>query len=217
MTDYATARRAMVDCQIRPSDVTKFTVIDAMGRVPREKYVPDDARRVAYAGDHIEIADGRVVLDPRVLAKMLDYLDIRSDELVLDIGCGLGYSTAVIACMSEAVVGVESDTGLADDAEATLAAQGVDNAIVARGPLDEGAAKHGPYDVVIIEGGIEQLPPTLESQIKDGGRICAIFIDGTRGQCRVGVRGGDTIAWRYAFDSKAPVIAAFNAAQAFVF
>ena len=104
MSDFATRRVMMVDTQVRPSDVTKFPIIEAMLTVPREAFVPPSMREAAYVGDNIEIAAGRVVLEARTLAKLLDALDVQPTELVLDLGCGLGYSTAVIARLADAVV-----------------------------------------------------------------------------------------------------------------
>ena len=104
MTDFATRRRMMVDTQVRPSDVTKFPIIDAMLRIPREAFVPDAEKEAAYAGRNVRLAENRVVLEPRTLAKMLDAVNIDNDDLVLDIGAGFGYSSAVIARIAEAVV-----------------------------------------------------------------------------------------------------------------
>ncbi|MCH5372745.1 MAG: hypothetical protein JJ992_02125, partial [Planctomycetes bacterium] len=109
MTDYATRRVVMVDTQVRPSDVTKFPIIEAMLSVPRETFVPDAWREAAYAGENIPLGGGRVVLEPRTLAKMLDALNVDNDELVLDVGCGLGYSSAVVARMAQAVIAIEED------------------------------------------------------------------------------------------------------------
>ncbi len=106
MTDFSTRRLMMVDTQIRPSDVTKFPIIDALLAVPREVYVPRDRRETAYMSDNLPIGSGRVILEPRTFAKFLDALNIQPDEAVLDLGCGLGYSTAVIARLAEAVVAV---------------------------------------------------------------------------------------------------------------
>jgi len=196
----------MVDCQVRPSDVTKFPIIDSMLRVPREGFVPASKREVAYAGAHVDLGDGRVVLDPRSLAKMLDFLDIGPEELVLNIGCGLGYESAVIAHMAEAVIAVEEDEHLAAEAEANLLANSADNVVVITGALAEGAAKHGPYDVVVFNGGVETISDAVLAQVKDGGRIAAIFMDGQAGQCRVGLKTGVHVAWRNAFDATAPVL-----------
>lgn len=215
MPDYATRRRVMVDTQVRPSDVTKFPVIDAMLTVPREVYVPAELREAAYAGENLRLAPGRVILDPRTLAKMLDSLDLRPTDLVLDVGSGLGYPVAVAARLAEAVVGVEEIGALADEAEAILAAQGVDNATVVAAPLVEGAPKHGPYDVVIVQGGVEVFPDALAAQMKPGGRIACLFMEGPLGVVRIGHRSAGGINWRDAFHAAAPVLPGFARAPAF--
>ncbi|MDR0807857.1 MAG: protein-L-isoaspartate O-methyltransferase [Gemmobacter sp.] len=215
MTDYAARRTTMVDTQIRPSDVTKFPIIAAMLAVPREAYVPTEWREAAYMGEHVTLGGGRVVLEPRTLAKMLDALDIQPDETVLDIGCGLGYSTAVIARMAEAVVAVEEDVARVAEAQRTLSSQSVDNAAVMAGPLAAGAPKAGPYDVIVLQGGVETLPEAIEAQLKDGGRIGCIFMEGALGVARVGYRSGKRITWRQIFNATAPVLPGFAARKAF--
>ncbi|NDV51091.1 MULTISPECIES: protein-L-isoaspartate O-methyltransferase [Roseobacteraceae] len=214
MTDFVTLRRMMVDTQVRPSDVTKFPIIDAMLRVPREAFVPDEAVDAAYAGRNIDLGDGRVVLDPRTFAKMLDALNVDGDDLVLDIGSGLGYSAAVIARIAEAVVAVEDDAERAEEAQPLLMDH-ADNVIQHVGPLAEGAPQHGPYDAIVIEGGIEQLPETIAGQLKDGGRIACIFMDGALGTVKVGWKIDGTITWRFSFNATAPVLAGFNKEVAF--
>lgn len=216
MSEFASRRMMMVDTQVRPSDVTKFPIIEAMLHVPREVYVPRDKREAAYVGENVEIAPGRVLLDPRTLAKMLDALDIQPDELVLDLGCGLGYSAAVMARLAETVVAVEEDEALAAEAQRTLSDEGVDNAVVVTAPLAAGAAKHGPYDVITIEGGIEALPEALEAQLKEGGRIAAVFLDGALGTVRIGHRIDGRIVWRFAFNAAAPVLPGFHKGRGFV-
>ena len=215
MTDFAARRTMMVDTQVRPSDVTKYTIIDAMLSIPREAYVPSAKREAAYMGEHVALAPGRVVLDPRTLAKLLDALDIQPVEAVLDLGCGLGYSTAVMARMAEAVVAVEEDAGLAAEAQATLSAQGVDNAAVIAGKLAEGAAKAGPYDVIVLQGAAEVVPEALLAQLKEGGRIGAIFMQGALGVARIGYKLDGVVTWRQAFNASAPVLPGFVAHRAF--
>ncbi len=217
MTDFPTLRSAMVDTQVRPSDVTRFQVINAMLTVRREMFVPTDQRDVAYAGMAIDLGNGRIVPDPRILAKMLDGLDIGPGDLVLDVGCGLGYSTAVIAQMAEAVIGLEEDETLAAEAEANLTTESVDNAVVVQGRLAEGAPQHGPYDVICINGAVEFVPDTILDQLKDGGRIAAIFVDGVVGHCRIGAKAEGHVAWRTAFDATAPVLPGFARTPEFVF
>ena len=216
MTDFATRRTVMVDTQVRPADVTKFPVIKALLSVPREAYVPRSLREAAYIGENLVIAPRRVVLEARTLAKLLDALDIQPDEMVLDLGCGLGYSTAVIARLAEAVIAVEEDAALAAQAEKTLASEGVDNAAVITGPLAQGAAKHGPYDVMTLQGAIETLPQALSDQMKEGGRVGCVFMEGALGVARVGYKVDGVVTWRFAFNATAPVLPGFELRRGFV-
>lgn len=214
MQDFATRRTMMVDTQVRPNDVTKFPIIAAMLSIPREQFVPSQRREAAYVGENILIAPGRVMLEPRTIAKMLDVLDIVPTDLVLDVGCGLGYSSAVIARMAEAVVALEEE-GLAEQAEAALAAQGCDNVAVVSGKLTDGAAKHGPYDVIIVEGAAEVVPQTLVDQLKDGGRIACLFMEDALGVVRLGTKDDGIMTWRYAFNATAPILPGFAAEKEF--
>ena len=217
MTDYAAARVAMVDNQVRPADVTSYPIIDAMLSVPREAYAPAPLREVAYAGEHLALGGGRVTLDPRTFAKMLEASDVGPDDLVLDIGCGLGYSTAVLARLAAAVIAVESDEDMARAAAAALTAHEVDNAEVIQGKLAAGAKDHAPYNVIFVEGGVEEIPQALADQLRDGGRIVAIRMAGAFGRCEVHTKSaGKLTAWR-AFDVGAPVLEGFEKAAAFEF
>jgi protein-L-isoaspartate(D-aspartate) O-methyltransferase len=216
MTDFSTRRMMMVDTQVRPSDVTKFPVIDAMLRVPREVYVPRDRREAAYVGENLPLAPGRVLLEPRTLAKLLDALDIQPDETVMDLGCAYGYSAAVLARLAHTVVAVEEDAAIAAEAQQTLAAEGVDNAAVFAGALSAGAAKHGPYDAITIEGGVEEVPQAILDQLRDGGRIGAIFMDGALGTARIGYKLDGGVTWRHAFNATAPVLPGFARRRGFV-
>lgn len=215
MTDFAMRRALMVDTQVRPSDVTKFPIIEAMLNVPREAFVPDNLREAAYVGENLALAPNRVMLDPRTLAKMLDALDISNDELVLDIGCGLGYSSAVIARMAEAVIAVEDDGTMAADAQSILIEQGADNVVVHHGPLTDGAAQHGPYDVIVIQGAVAHLPEGLSDQLKDGGRMACLFAEGALGVVRIGYKVDGRMNWRFAFNAGAPVLPGFEKHSAF--
>lgn len=210
MTDFATRRRMMVDTQVRPSDVTEFPIIDAMLTVQREAFVPRDRIEAAYVSGDVELGGGRVVLDPRLFAKMLDALNLTNKDLVLDIGAGLGYSSAVIARIAEAVVAVEEEEVMASEAQALLTEHHADNVILHTGPLTAGAAAHGPYDAILIEGGVEVLPEGLEAQLKEGGRIAVIFMENALGTVRVGHKLDGKITWRFAFNGTAPVIAGFD-------
>ncbi|OAN72332.1 protein-L-isoaspartate O-methyltransferase [Sulfitobacter sp. EhC04] len=217
MIDFATRRNMMVDTQVRPSDVTKFPIIEAMLTVPREDFVPSAQREAAYMGENLDLGQGRVLLEPRTLAKMLDALAITNGELVLDVGGAMGYSTAVIAHLAEAVVAVEEDEAMAHEAQEALMEAGADNAVVHVGPLVEGAQQHGPYDVIILQGGIQQLPDPLVDQLKEDGRVAALFMTGELGEVRIGRKRGSDISWRMAFNAAAPVLPGFGREVAFEF
>lgn len=205
----------MVDTQVRPSDVTKFPIIDAMLDIPREAFVPDALREAAYVGENLTLPGGRVMLEPRTLAKMLDALNITPDQVVLDLGCGLGYSTALVARMAEFAVGVEEDEAMADEAQSNLSRHDIDNAAVMAGALAEGAAKSAPYDVIILQGAVEVVPQTVLDQLKEGGRIGAIFAEGALGVVRIGHKIDGAVSWRFAFNAGAPVLNGFEKPRAF--
>lgn len=215
MIDFASRRTTMVDTQVRPSDVTKFPIIDAMLSVPREAYVPARLSEAAYVGETLDIGDGRCMLEPRTFAKILDALEIQPDHIILDIACGLGYSTAVLAHMAEFVVGVENNEARATEAQSILSEQGVDNAVVVEGALSEGAANSGPYDIILIEGAVQEVSATLLDQLKDGGRIVSIFAEGALGAVRIGHKIDGEVNWRFAFNAGAPLLDDFKASVTF--
>ena len=215
MTDYATRRTMMVDTQIRPSDVTKFPIISAMLSVPRENFVPRDKREAAYMGDNIDLGGNRTILDPRTFAKMLDALDIQPTDFVLDIGMGLGYSAAVLSQLGEAVVAVEDDQTRFAEASEALGDFGADNVIPHLGDLAEGAAEHGPYDVILIQGAVEHVPDTVLAQLKDGGKIACLFAEGALGTVKIGYKLDDRMDWRASFNAGAPTLDGFQRHRAF--
>ncbi len=209
MTDFATLRTTMVDTQIRPSDVTKFPIIDAMLSVRREAYVPDSKQAAAYADTIVDLGEGRYLLDPRTFARILDALDIQPDEMVLDLGCGFGYSAAVIGHMAEAVVAVETNEAMVETAERTLAEEGSTNVVVTAGALSEGHAKTGPYDVIVIEGAVQTVPSSLIDQLADGGRIACLFDQAGMGAIKVGYKIDGAVSWRFVCNAGAPVLEGF--------
>ena len=215
MTDYATRRTMMVDTQIRPSDVTKFPIISAMLSVPRENFVPRDKREAAYMGDNIDLGGNRTILDPRTFAKMLDALDIQPTDFVLDIGMGLGYSAAVLSQLGEAVVAVEDDQTRFDEASEALGDFGADNVIPHLGELAEGAAEHGPYDVILIQGAVEHVPDTVLAQLKDGGKIACLFAEAALGTVKIGYKLDGRMDWRACFNAGAPTLDGFQRHRTF--
>ena len=216
MSDFSSRRVTMVDTQVRPSDVTKFPIIAAMLHVPREAFVPDAAREAAYAGQNLPLAPGRVVLEPRTLAKMLDALNISPGDRVLVVGAGLGYGAALMAQMAGHVVAVEEIEELAREASLRLGARdsGARVALVP-GPLAKGAADLGPYDVILIEGGVETVPAGLTGQLAERGRIAAIFMSGALGVARLGTMQDGAVSWRFSFNAAAPVLPGFAFERSF--
>ncbi len=190
MTDFAAARYFMVEGQIRPNKVTDHRLVDVLSETPRELFVPDSARGVAYVDDDLPLGNGRYLLEPMVFARMLQFVSVQDTDRVLDVGSAGGYSTAVLARLAASVVGLDSDAGLTAGAAAALAAQGVANATVVTGPLAEGYAQNAPYDVIVIEGTIPEVPAALINQLAEDGRLVAILRD------ERGVRGGSSVPAR---------------------
>ena len=207
MTDFLTRRTTMVDTQIRPADVTKFPIIDAMLQVRREAFVPDHLRETAYADAILDLGHGRMILEPRTFAKMLDAVDIQGNELVLDLGCGLGYSSAVIGKLSEAVVAIVENE--------VMAAEGCLNVAVVQGILTEGAAQHAPFDVIVVQGAVEHIPEAVIAQLAEGGRIVAVFSQKGQGAVRVGYKTDGKMSWRFACNAFAPVLNGFVKERSF--
>jgi len=217
MHDYTLAREAMVEGQVRPSDVTRSNIIDAMLAIPRETFVPASQRPVAYVDRDVPLGKGRALLAPRTFAKMLDVAEIAPGETVLDIGCGLGYSSAVISRLCRGVIAVEQDETMASAAEANLAALAIDNAVVLTRPLVEGVPGEGPYDVIVVSGGIAAPPAALFDQLAEGGRLIAPWMQNGTGQVRLSVKSGDDVATRWVFDAAAPILPGFEATPSFAF
>ena len=213
MSDFSSRRVTMVDTQVRPQDVTKFPIIAAMLSVPREIFVPDSQREAAYVGRNIDLAPRRVLLEARSLAKLLDALNVEPGQKVLDLGAGLGYSAAVLAEMGAEVVAVEEDAGMAKAAAANL---GASVKVVNAAPA-AGSASDGPFDVILLEGGAEVFPAGLEAQLKEGGQIGAIFMEGALGVARIGHKLDGKVSWCFAFNATAPVMPGFEAPRGFEF
>lgn len=216
MPDFATRRTVMVDTQVRTADVTKFPVIEAMLHVPRERFVPPGRLEAAYMGENLHLGPGRVLLDPRTLAKLLDGLDVRPTDRVLDLGAAFGYGAAVLGRMAGSVVALEDDAGRAAAAAAALGEVGADNVEVVVGPLPEGAPEGmGPFDVILVEGAVEEVPRAVLRQLAPGGRIGALFAEGALGTARIGHALDGAVHWRWAFNAGAPVLPGFARPKAF--
>lgn len=221
MADSAGARATMVDSQLRTNDVTDRAVLAAMAATPREAFVPAARRALAYLDRDIELnssdAGGRALLKPMVMAKLIQLAEIKPDHVVLDIGCGTGYSTAILSRMAGSVVALESDAELAAEASERLLAIEASNAAVVTGPLEAGLAKEGPFDAIVIEGAVDEVPPAILQQLKDGGRLVAIVGRGNAARALCFTRSGDSFGERMGFNAAAPVLPGFARAAGFVF
>jgi len=221
MIDHATQRLNMVESQVRPSDVTDRRITRAMREIPREAFVPGPLKSIAYADEPLKVSDAahnqRYILAPRLLAKLVQLLEIEPDGMVLDVGPATGYSTALLARLGQAVVALEEDARLAERTQEVLANQGVDNAVVITGNMTKGAADEGPYDAILINGAVVDVPTALLDQLKDGGRCVAVSIDNGVGRATVWRRHGMSFDRRPAFDASAPYLPGFEPAAGFVF
>lgn len=217
MKDFAATRQHMIDGQLLPNRVDDSRVVAAMREVPRERFVPRELRGVAYVDEDIAIAPGRHLMEPRVFARLLQAGEIRETDVVLDVGCGRGYSTAVIARLAGAVVALESDGSLAEKASATLTELEVDNAAVVIGELAAGYPSQGSYDVIFLGGAVEEMPRALTSQLTEGGRLLAVVGSRRAGQATLVVRHGERLARRVLFDAAVPPLPGFQADPGFVF
>ena len=218
MTDYAQARRVMVDRQVRTADVTDLRIIAALLEVPREAFVPVARRAVAYLDLDVPVSEsGRALLKPMVFAKLLQAAAIRETDHVLDVGCASGYSAAVLGKLAARVVALEEDAAMARGAHETLAQTGAGNVAVASGALADGWAEGAPYDVIMLEGAAEAVPDSLLSQLKEGGRLVAVVGLGPMGKATLYRRAGGHTTGQPVFDAAAPVLPGFVKPAAFVF
>ena len=210
MLDFDESRNTMVDTQIRPSDVTKFPIIDAMLKIKRETFVPNKFKQSAYADKICDLEGARFMLAPRDFAKLLDAVNVQPDEFVLDLGCGLGYSSAVLGHMAQAVVAVEEDANMAAEAQSILSSQNILNVAVSGGSLAAGDSADAPFDVIVIEGAVQQIPSNLLDQLAENGRIAAIFDAPGMGMLKIGHKKFEKITWRFICNMYAPVLAGFE-------
>jgi protein-L-isoaspartate(D-aspartate) O-methyltransferase len=218
MTDFAAARRNMVDGQVRTTNVTDLRVIAAMLEVPRETFVAPANAALAYLDLDVPVGEGagaRRLLKPQVVAKLLQATDLVATDRVLDVGCASGYGAALLARIAGQVVALEQDPALAQTARAALA--GLANVSVQSGPLSEGWPQGGPYDAILLEGATEVAPQALFRQLKDGGRLVCVLGSGPGAKAVVYRRSGEETGARAVFDAAAPLLPGFVKPLEFAF
>ncbi len=178
--DYAAARLNMVESQVRPNRVTDTRIVMAMLDLPRENFVPKPLRGVAYVDEDVHIGEGRYLMEPMVLARLIQAAGIELDDVVLEIGTGTGYGAAVLSRLAGKVIALESDAALANSAAQTLGALGITNVSVVDGTPIQGYPRQGPYDVILLGGGVEYIPPAIADQLGEGGRLLAVVVPPAR-------------------------------------
>lgn len=218
MADFKALRQTMVDTQLRTNKVTDANVLAAMGEIPREMFVPEDRASLAYIDEDIHIGKSRCMAEPMILARMIQAAEIGPEDVVLDVACGSGYSSAILGRIARAVVAVESDTELAGAASARLTKLGMDNVVVEMGPINAGWSDQAPYDVIMVNGSCGEMSEAILSQLADGGRLCAILRGpGGTGMAKLFVKSAGVVSNRGLFDANVPILPEFDLEEGFSF
>ena len=217
MFDFEQARHNMVECQIRTVKVNDARVVEALRAVPREAFLPDHLKALAYVDEDLRIKGDRYMMEPMILARLLQAAEIGPRDAALAIGCGTGYAVALLARLAETVVGVEPDGAFVAASDAALSRQGVDNAAVIEGDPTQGYPRQAPYDVILIEGRCADVPKSITDQLAEGGRLVSVIDERGVGKAMLMRRSGGAIGSRVLFDAQVPRLAAFDRAPAFQF
>lgn len=217
MIDFEAARAKMVDGQIRTTDVTSHSVLSAFLSVPRETFVPDSMKALAYIDEDLQVAPGRYLMDPSPLAKLLQLAEIGREDVVLEIGAGSGYVSALLGRLAGSVVAVESDEQLAATAQANLAKVGAANVKVVQAPLEAGCPKDAPYDLIFFSGAVEHVPEALFDQLREGGRVIAVVGRGHSARAHVFVKAAGSVSTSSVFNASIKLLPGFEKAREFVF
>ncbi len=216
--DYSTARQNMIDGQVRPNGIIDQRLLDAMADIPREIFLPQNLRSVAYIDEDLDLGQGRYLIEPVVTARMLQALSLKESDVVLEIGAGVGYGTALLARLVNTVVAVESDDALIERSQAALGELGVDNTVTISGELTAGYADQAPFDAIVINGAVSEIPEAITSQLADEGRLVTV-VRPSRSMGAITlikrVRGVSSDVTLY--DAGTPFLAGFEAKPAFQF
>jgi protein-L-isoaspartate(D-aspartate) O-methyltransferase len=219
MTDFALARRNMVDGQLRPNRVTSSLLLAAVGELPRERFLPPGLQSVAYADEDVPLGNGRFLMEPMVLARLIQNLQVRPEDKALVVASGRGYGAAILSRLAKSVTAVESDPALAAAAQQTMRELGLPGVQQVVGKPEEGAAASAPFDVVLIEGAVEAVPPVIFSQLAEGGRLATVVTDptGALGVAHLFVKEGGVASGRPLFDAGTPSLRGFASPPRFTF
>ncbi len=211
MNNAQTSRINMVHNQILPNKITSQPLVEALTSIPREHFAPRDLKSVAYLDSDLPLGNKRYLINPMVLSRLIQEADITSDSVVLDIACGSGYSTAILATLAHKVIALEEDNELAATAKSALNQLGITNTIIISADLTNGHPDGGPYDAIIINGAVSKVPQGILDQLADGGRLaCVIAVTPHIGYAVLYERQGDTFLQRRLFDASVATLAAFK-------
>lgn len=214
---FAAARQHMIDSQIRTNKVIDERLLDAMRNVPREVFVPDNARSRAYIDDDLPLGNGRYLTEPMVVARLLQAADVKPTDMALVAAAGTGYAAALLAKLANTVVAVEADHMLSGIASAAIIQQSIDNLLWQEGDPTYGFAKHAPYDVILIDGGVEVVPPALLDQLAEGGRLVTVLHEGRIGRAILMLKERGNVSRRVLFDANVPLLPLFAKPAEFLF
>lgn len=217
MMDFEAARTKMVENQIRTTDVTSHSVLQAFLAVPREEFVPVKIKQLAYVDGDLEIAAGRYLMEASPLAKLLQLAKIGKDDLVLEIGCGSGYVSALLSLLAGSVVSLEGDEALSTEAAERLSSLGYDNVAVVAGDMEKGCPAEAPFDLIFVNGAVEEVPVALLDQVRDGGRLVAVMGYGNAAQAKLLVKEHGAVSESAHFNASVKPLPGFRREQTFVF
>ncbi|EJF86399.1 protein-L-isoaspartate O-methyltransferase family protein [Candidatus Bartonella washoeensis] len=223
VADFAELRRKMVDNQIRTVDVTDLSVLEAFLTVSREDFIPEDVRALSYLDTDILLcseqseASARYLMAPASLAKLLQLAAVKSSDIVLDVGANSGYCAALLSKLAGSVIALEANKTLSKRASETLERNQYNNVVVVHGPLEQGYAVEGPYDVIFIEGSVDFIPEYIFDQMKNYGRLVVVEGHGNAGVARIYVKEDGIISVRRAFNLAVKCLPGFLKAPDFVF
>lgn len=219
MTDYSVARRNMIEGQLRPNRVTNDQLLAAAADLPRERFLPDAVKSIAYADDDVPVGGGRYLMEPMVLARLIQTLQPAAADRALVVGSGRGYGAALLARLVKSVVAVEANAALAGSAEQTIKELGINNVQQVVGKMEAGAPATGPYDVILIEGAVPEIPQAILDQMAEGGRLGTVIggAPGTLGVAHLVVKEGGVTSSRPLFDAGTPLLPGFTPPPRFMF
>jgi protein-L-isoaspartate(D-aspartate) O-methyltransferase len=219
MTDFALARRNMIDGQLRPNRVTNGLLLAAIADLPRERFLPAGLQSVAYADDDVPLGGGRFLMEPMVLARLIQNLQPAAGDKALVIGSGRGYGAALLSRLVKTVVAVESDREMASSAEQTTRTLKIDNVQQVVGALEAGAPQAAPYELILIEGAVPEVPKTILDQLAEGGRLATVITSASAalGVAHLVVKDGGVASGRPIFDAGTPALPGLALPQRFAF